>query len=128
MPTFKERLEEALALRNMSAATLSKLANISEGSISQYKKGSYKATQPNLEKISAVLNVPIPWLMGVSNDFDSCSSIDTNSIENSLLKDLLKSFNLLNREGQERLVEDADLLVASGRYKKTDSLGLAHET
>ena len=68
MPTFKERLEEALSLRNISPAELSKLTGIGEGAISQYRKGAYKASQRNLEKIAAALKVPIPWLMGISDD------------------------------------------------------------
>lgn len=69
MPTFKERLEEALDMRNMTAAELSKVTGIGEGAISQYRKGAYKATQRNLEKISSALNVSISWLMGVSDDY-----------------------------------------------------------
>ncbi len=69
MPTFKERLEEALAMRNMTAAELSKVTGIGEGAISQYRKGAYKATQRNLEKISSALNVSISWLMGIGDDY-----------------------------------------------------------
>lgn len=65
MATFKERLEEAMQLRNIRPADLSKLTGIGEGAISQYRKGSYKASQRNLEKISRALSVSIPWLMGV---------------------------------------------------------------
>lgn len=127
MATFRDRLEKALALRNMSAATLSKLTHIGEASISQYRKGAYKATQPNLEKISAALNVPIPWLMGISDDCDDFSSLDSDSMKTYLREALIKNFNQLNLEGQERLVEEADILVTSGKYKKTNQLDLAHE-
>lgn len=67
MPSFQERLEEALATRNMTAAELSKATGIGEGAISQYRKGAYKASQRNLEKIANALSVSIPWLMGVSD-------------------------------------------------------------
>lgn len=59
VPTFKDRLEEAMSMRNMTAADLSKITGIGEGAISQYRKGAYKATQRNLEKISSALSVPI---------------------------------------------------------------------
>nr|DAX98289.1 MAG TPA: Repressor protein CI [Caudoviricetes sp.] len=71
MATFQNRLNEALALRNMTAAELSRISGVNEGAISQYKRGKYKASQPNIEKIAKYLNVSIPWLMGVSDVFGS---------------------------------------------------------
>ncbi len=68
MADFKDRLEEALSMRDIRPAELAKRTGIGEGAISQYRKGSYKASQRNLEKISNVLNVSIPWLMGVSDE------------------------------------------------------------
>ena len=64
MAEFKDRLDHALKMRNMKPADLARLTGIGEGAISQYRKGAYKATQRNLEKISKVLEVSIPWLMG----------------------------------------------------------------
>lgn len=64
MTEFKDRLNEALDMRNMTAAELSRLSGVNEGAISQYRKGSYKANQQSLEKIAKALNVSIPWLMG----------------------------------------------------------------
>jgi len=64
MPEFKDRLEQALTMRNMKPVELARLTGIGEGAISQYRKGAYKATQRNLEKIAKVLDVSIPWLMG----------------------------------------------------------------
>lgn len=66
MTEFKDRLNEALIIRGMSAAELARLSGVNEGAISQYRKGSYKANQHNLEKIARVLNVSIPWLMGAN--------------------------------------------------------------
>lgn len=65
MAEFKDRLEQALKMRDMKASELAKLTKIGEGAISQYRKGAYKASQRNLEKISQALNVSIPWLMGI---------------------------------------------------------------
>jgi hypothetical protein len=68
MPDFKERLDLALKLRNMRPSDLSKKTGIGEGAISQYRKGAYKASQRNLEKISNALGFSIPWLMGLTDD------------------------------------------------------------
>lgn len=69
MAEFKDRLEQALQIRNMKPSELSKATGIGEGAISQYRKGGYKASQRNLEKISRALNFPIAWLMGISDHF-----------------------------------------------------------
>jgi repressor LexA len=61
---FNVRLVEALQLRNMKPAELSRISGISEGMISSYRHGNYKASQRNLEKLAKALNVSIPWLMG----------------------------------------------------------------
>ena len=68
MAEFKDRLEEALSLRSVKPSELAKKTGIGEGAISQYRKGAYKASQRNLEKISKALNFSIPWLMGISDD------------------------------------------------------------
>ena len=67
MAEFKDRLEEALKLRDMKPAELARASGVTEGTISQYRKGAYNATQRNLEKIARVLRVPIPWLMGATD-------------------------------------------------------------
>lgn len=70
MAEFKDRLIYALELRKMSAAELARLSNVNEGAISQYKKGAYKATQENLEKLAKTLNVSIAWLMGADTPME----------------------------------------------------------
>ena len=67
MAEFKDRLEEALKMRDMKPAELARISGISEGAISQYRKGAYNATQRNLERLACVLRVPIPWLMGATD-------------------------------------------------------------
>ena len=67
MAEFKDRLEEALKLRDIKPAELARVSDVTEGAISQYRKGAYNATQRNLEKIARVLRVPIPWLMGATD-------------------------------------------------------------
>lgn len=85
MTTFKDRLNEALILRNMKPAELAKISKINEGAISQYRKGAYKANQPNLEKLAKALNVSIPWLMGGDvplTDYIKNTNIDFSKFEN----------------------------------------------
>ena len=64
MATFADRFAEALRVRHITAAELSRKLNISEGTLSQYKKGSYEPKQKRTEALAKALNVSIPWLMG----------------------------------------------------------------
>lgn len=64
MATFAERFCEALEIRHISAAELSRKLNISEGTLSQYKKGLYEPKQRRTEAIAKALNVSVAWLFG----------------------------------------------------------------
>ena len=66
MNVFANRLREALKMRGISAAELSRRTGINEGTISNYKAGKYVAKQDNLVRISEALGVSIPFLMGGS--------------------------------------------------------------
>lgn len=78
MAEFKDRLNEAMELRDLKPAELAKLSGVNEGAISQYRKGAYKAGQHNLDKLAYVLKVSIPWLMGADVPMDQsvASGID----------------------------------------------------
>ena len=58
--TFSERLVIAMNEKGVTAAELAKMTSISEGAISHYKKGTYKAAQRNLEVLAKALDVSIP--------------------------------------------------------------------
>lgn len=64
MATFRDRLEEALRMRDLTPAELSRISGVNEGAISQYRSGAYKASQRSLDKLSKALNVSVAWLMG----------------------------------------------------------------
>ena len=61
---FAERLTQALELRGLSAADLSRAAGVSEGTISCYKNGRYQAKQNRVYDFAKILNVDPAWLMG----------------------------------------------------------------
>ena len=65
METFAERLKYIMGKRNMTAAELAKKTNTPEAVISQYRSGKYKPKQNRLFDFAQVLDVSIPWLMGL---------------------------------------------------------------
>ena len=93
---FMNRLNEALKERDMSAAELARISGVNEGAISQYRKGKYKASQSNLDRIAHALNVPIPWLMG--NDIESPFQNKLTEKEQRLLEKIRKLNNISDLE------------------------------
>ena len=76
MASFKDRLDEAMRLRDISAAELSRIADVNEGAISQYRAGKYKASQRSLDKLARALHVNIAWLMGADVPMERTSARD----------------------------------------------------
>lgn len=93
MAEFKDRLNEALTARDMSPAELSRITGVNEGAISQYRKGSYKASQRNLDKLAHALHVSIAWLMGADVDMEN----DYDNITNLSYMPKMKKIPLLGR-------------------------------
>ena len=62
----------------MTAAELSRLSGIDEGTLSNYKKGKYEPKQRKLEAIANALNVSIPWLMGADVPMQREKASDTS--------------------------------------------------
>lgn len=67
---FANRLAEAMKLRKMSAANLSRLTGINPSMISQYKRGQYHPKQEKLETMAKALEVCPHWLLGSSDDIE----------------------------------------------------------
>lgn len=92
---FKDRLELAMLRSGMSAAELSRVSGIRESAICSYRKGLYKATQSNLERLAEALHVSIPWLMGVVPDDED--TIEINKEPTTQLDDELLDLELIRR-------------------------------
>lgn len=78
MDTFAQRFSKALLIRNITAAELSRRLGVNEGTLSNYKKGTYEPKQRRLEAIAKILNVSIPWLMGADVPMDISKTIIPN--------------------------------------------------
>ena len=62
--SFEKRLEEALAVRNIKPVELANQLRVSEGTISNYRKGRCKPRQTRLGEMANILNVSVSWLLG----------------------------------------------------------------
>ena len=61
---FASRLSQALEVRGMKAADLSKKTKVAEGTISCYINGRYEAKQNRVQVFAEALDVNPAWLMG----------------------------------------------------------------
>lgn len=116
--SFANRLNSALEKRNMSPAELAKVLNISEATISNYRKGKYEPKQKRLDQISQILNVSIPWLLGADVPFETRINNTTPITSHPLLQ----IYNNLNAEGQKNLMDYAEYIANKPEYKKCDTL------
>lgn len=123
MSAFSERLCQALVMRNMTAAELSRVLNINEGTISQYKKGLYEPKYERLKNIAEVLNVTVEWLLGEVDSLDNPYLNDDDS-PISTLADIGKRIKFLRMNRQVSIDQIAQAVgkdrATIYRYEKGD--------
>lgn len=124
METCASRICKAMLIRNMRQVDLSIKTGIPKSAISQYCSGAFSPKQKRLFLIAQALNVDEAWLMGLNVPMErqaDIPNISTTSELSTVEQMLIKDFRALNNEGQQKLLEYASDLHASGRYIKTAS-------
>lgn len=116
--TFQKRLLEAMKMRNMKAADLSRLSGLSKAQISQYTNGRHEARQIALHKLAVALCVSESWLMGceVSVEREEKPTYSTMTEEEKAMHRLFHSVPKENQKELLDLIETA--LKMSGMMKK----------
>ena len=122
MTTFAKRLEEALNLRHIKPAELSRLTGLTEGQISAYRKGTYKAKQDGIYKIAKALNVSEAWLMGYEANIERVpDGLRVGTIvfkATSAEENLISDFRKLNPAGQTVAAATVKGLTQMEQYTK----------
>ena len=70
MEEIKNRIKEALSIRQMLPVELARKSGISKGSISKYMKGDILPKQNAIGAMADALNVSPAWLMGYDLTMD----------------------------------------------------------
>ena len=65
--SFKDRLNKAIADRDIKPAELARRTGINKSSITAWLKGDYEAKQDNIFKLAKALDVSEAWLMGLDD-------------------------------------------------------------
>ena len=77
MKEIKDRLQEALHIRNITRTELSTLSGVPKPMITDYIKGRYKPKQDNIYAMSKALRVNPAWFMGYEDvDIDDLSYLE----------------------------------------------------
>lgn len=102
MLTFARRLKEVRECKNVSADMLARAIGVNKTTIHRYEKGEFKSIkQSRLDAIATFLNVDIDYLMGLTDDMFSASSMKSLSTkEKREISDILSMTTaLLQQEG-----------------------------
>lgn len=108
-----KRLLDAFYASGYNQTELCKKTGITKGAMSSYLSGRYFPKQKALESLANELNVTIEYLMGIEHEDDVKGISDLKPLQRQLLS-LLEQ---LNEDGQRRVLNYAEDLVASGRYE-----------
>ena len=124
--TTGERMRMRRKEIGMSAEKLAELLGKSPATIYRYENGDIEKMPVDfLEPLSEALNTTPAALMGwADEDIDHSLPLSGPASITSKEEELLDLHRQLNEEGQGRLLEYADDLVSSGKYIKSDPLGL----
>lgn len=113
MDTFANRLNQALQLRGITPAELSRRIGVAEGTISNYRKGTYEPKQKRLQVIAEALQVSIPFLLGYDVPAEEEKKPSESDDLNGLFTELVSLYDGLSEENRKKLLEQAQLLTLS---------------
>jgi len=107
---FADRLNEAMELRDISAAELSRQTNITEPMISRYRKAQYLPRRDALERLAGTLHVSVTWLVGDANNMeDNIESFKLDVIPAEY--DFIQSYRKLSRANRSLVLDFVKLLL-----------------
>lgn len=122
--TFGEKVKEIRKRKGLSQLELGKKMNISQQAVGKYEKTIEQPKMATVRKLAEALNVAVSELIidWSAISFDEATealedSINHN-IENKLSQRLTDSFSQLNDTGQNKAVEQVEMLTKIPEYRK----------
>lgn len=111
---FAQRLNDAMELRDISAAEIARQSNISEPMISRYRSGQYIPRMKALDRLAEVLRVSPHWLLGESDKMQA----EVPEFNLDLVPaeyDLIQCYRKLTRHNKSLLCDFAKMLLSRQR-------------
>lgn len=118
--SFASRLRQAREQSGLTQQDLAEKLGITKSAIGNYENGVSSPKWDVLLKIFDVLKVEPNFLYQDSFSLETPETSPLTPQQSALLS----SFDLLNKEGQQKALDYVDDLVLTGRYKKCAALGL----
>lgn len=118
------RIKEVRIQNGISQKELASIIGIAQNTLSQYENERRTPDFYTAARIADYFHVSVDYLIGrgkqepIPGDEDGLSKVELR---------LLALYNDLNLEGQEKLLDYADDLVASGKYIKSHTIGMDKE-
>ena len=113
--TFKDRLNKAMALRNMKAIDLSEKTGISKARISQYVNGIYTPKSKSTYIIAQALNVSETWLMGIDVPMEpqkaEIENAPSDTTKSALIKEIIEKLSKLSPNNQKIVIDLIDTML-----------------
>lgn len=96
---IKDRLNEALKIRDMNPIDLARVSGISKASVSRYLSGKVIPRSNAIEKMARALHVNPAWVLGYNTPMqsseDSSTTIDTSKLTQANYQRLLAYYQAL---------------------------------
>lgn len=111
----KDRIKEAMEIREIKQAELVAKTGIDKGQMSSYLSGKYKPKQGNLERIAKALFVDEAWLMGYDVPMERTDSPKESSPK------IMVFYKKLNDIGKHEATKRVEELTHLPRYVQEDT-------
>lgn len=120
---FLDKLNYLMELNNLNKSTLSKSCDIPYTTIDNWYKRGYDGLKlTTLKKLSAFFDVSLDFWIQEKFPIKAKKPSELTEVNSEDVHPLLKIYNDLNTDGQNRLMEYAEELTEIPKYKKCSNL------
>lgn len=98
--TISERLQIAMDKRKIKQIDLARVADVNQGALSRYLKGSYEPKSATIYKLALALDVSDMWLEGYDVPMERSKKQKEIDFKNNLYKKIAQDMDLLKTISQ----------------------------
>lgn len=98
--TISERLQIAMNKRKIKQIDLARVADVNQGALSRYLKGSYEPKSATIYKLALALDVSDMWLEGYDVPMERSQKQKEIDFKNNLYKKIAQDMDLLKTISQ----------------------------
>lgn len=98
--TISERLQIAMDTRKIKQIDLARVADVNQGALSRYLKGSYEPKSATIYKLALALDVSDMWLEGYDVPMERSQKQKEIDFKNNLYKKIAQDMDLLKTISQ----------------------------